>query len=278
MPNGVEDPAFERAMNAVGNFKRPAWKPVVREGDSDLRSSKFAGKPWLNANENWPLCSNCGNPMRFFFQLNLQDIPERLSEKFGKGMLQLFYCTNEVEIDHEHPTNLAMTMTNLVTGDVRYVEHRRCESGEAFSQGQLVRIIQVGEVPAEFEVPKTGENMSKLHEGEFSPKTIISWQEIDDYPSWEDTGSLGIDLSPEDAGFMQDIGMYPQGDKLAGYPGWVQYNECPDCPVCNRKMEQLIFQLESDDNIPFLWGDVGTAYILQCEEHKEQVAFLWQCG
>lgn len=43
-------------------------------------------------------------------------------------------------------------------------------------------------------------------------------------------------------------------------------------------MNQFIFEFASDDNIPFLWGDVGTGYIVQCPEHKERVAFFWQCG
>ena len=67
-------------------------------------------------------------------------------------------------------------------------------------------------------------------------------------------------------------------DKLAGYPRWVQDPQYPNCPLCDRSMERLIFEFASDDNIPFLWGDGGTGYFLQCPKHKEQVAFLWQCG
>ncbi len=67
-------------------------------------------------------------------------------------------------------------------------------------------------------------------------------------------------------------------DKLAGYPRWVQDPEYPNCPVCDRLMNQLIFEFASDDNIPYLWGDIGTGYFVQCPEHKEQVTFLWQCG
>ncbi|WP_256381131.1 hypothetical protein [Myxosarcina sp. GI1] len=43
-------------------------------------------------------------------------------------------------------------------------------------------------------------------------------------------------------------------------------------------MNSFIFEFASDDNVPFLWGDGGTGYIVQCPEHKEQVAFFWQCG
>lgn len=281
MPDGTLDPALERVMNAIGHLKRPACKPIVSEGDSNLRTSKFGGKPWLSAGEQWPSCPNCGNPMRFFFQLNLQELPAELDEKFGKGMLQLFYCTNEVTIDHDScSTPSVIKIGNVLEGTVRYVEDRTCDiecfGWQPFSSCQLVRIVQADGLPAEFEIPRAGESMSKLHEGEFPPKSIVDWQEVDDYPVWEDIEIRGISIESNDSEFVRDIGMYPQRDKLAGWPGWVQGDECPDCPICHQKMEQLIFELESDDNIPFLWGDVGAGYILQCPEHKEQVAFLWQ--
>jgi uncharacterized protein YwqG len=77
--------------------------------------------------------------------------------------------------------------------------------------------------------------------------------------------------------FMKDTEIHaPYKDKLAGYPHWVQGNEeCPACPTCGRTMNQLIAQLESDDNVPVLWGDVGSGYLVQCLEHKDQVAFFW---
>lgn len=282
MPDGTQDPALERVMNAVENYKRSAWKPVVSEGDGDYISSKFGGKPWLNASENWPCCSNCGLEMRFFFQLNLEDVPEKLRGKFGQGMLQLFYCVNDIQIVHEHPTPRSTMDVNLRTGEVKYTETKSCEldclDSPEFSTNKLVRIVPVDGVPAEFEIPKTGLSDSLVRKGEFPPKTIIGWQEIDDYPHSEDMQRLGIDLSPDDSSFMHYANIYPQGDKLGGWPNWVQDNEYPDCPVCNRQMKQLIFQLESNDNIPFMWGDCGSGYILQCVEHKDQVAFLWQCS
>ena len=272
-PDGTPDPARERVINAIGPLKRSAWKPIIREGDGDLRTSKFGGKPWLSAGEHWPSCPNCGNPMRFFFQLNLQEIPAALDQKFGRGILQLFYCTNQVVIEHNRPTDSTfIRFENPLEGTVRYFEYTGCEN-ECF-----VRIVQSDGVPAEFEIPQTGESMSKLREGEFPPRLIVDWQEVDDYPNGEEIEIQGISISGDDLDFFDDIGMYPQGDKLAGWTAWVQFKECPDCPICHQKMEQLIFQLDSDDNIPFLWGDCGKGYILQCADHKEQVAFVWQCS
>jgi hypothetical protein len=38
-----------------------------------------------------------------------------------------------------------------------------------------------------------------------------------------------------------------------------------------------VFQIDSEDNLPYMFGDVGCAHITQCPEHKEVVAFGWAC-
>ncbi|MCU0533872.1 MAG: YwqG family protein [Hydrococcus sp. Prado102] len=72
------DDRLEQLKQKLINVKRLAWKPIVREGDGDLTASKIAGKPWLNADEKWPICPNCGKPMQFFLQLNLDELLSRL--------------------------------------------------------------------------------------------------------------------------------------------------------------------------------------------------------
>lgn len=157
--------------------------------------------------------------------------------------------------------------------------------------------------------------MVRNSNGQFPAKIIVNWKEITDYPDWRDAELAGASLNNDELKIlmaasntkelenfnnlsdlereysllsqrsgivyevMDEAGMFPsEGDKLAGYPRWVQDLEYPNCPTCNCSMNQLIFEFASDDNIPYLWGDVGTGYFLQCREDKEQVTFLWQCG
>ncbi|HBL10742.1 MAG TPA: molybdate metabolism regulator, partial [Cyanobacteria bacterium UBA11162] len=68
-----------------------------------------------------------------------------------------------------------------------------------------------------------------------------------------------------------------EGDKLAGYPLWVQGMEYSGCPICHEPMRQ-VFQLVSEDNLPYMFGDVGIGHVLQCQTHKEQLAFIWACS
>ena len=60
-------------------------------------------------------------------------------------------------------------------------------------------------------------------------------------------------------------------DKLAGYQAWVQGVQYPHCPRCERQMAH-VFQVDSEDNIPYLFGDAGCGHLIQCPDHKEVVA------
>ncbi|MDY7007602.1 MAG: hypothetical protein SWX82_27625 [Cyanobacteriota bacterium] len=54
----------------------------------------------------------------------------------------------------------------------------------------------------------------------------------------------------------------------------VQNIEYPNCPICGERME-LVFQLYSEGNSPFILHKVGHGHITQCQNHKHQLAFSW---
>lgn len=298
MPDGSisDSQAMDLIASKFKPFKRTAWKPITVKGDSDLAVSKFAGKPWINPGDSYPMCEYCQTPLRFFLQLNLSQLPESLDRQFGDGLLQLFYCTNS---------------------------ESGCDGGDVF----LIRNIQPSQIPLQYEMPDIiFDSMSALIEGEFPAKQIVNWQAMDDYPNCYDQQDLikfldefGFDENefrtivntPNingnerlfkfdrdefdlDANYnvdlktrMRKVGiaidfmgltrMRPlEGDKLSGHPSWHQNEEFPNCPDCDRLMDRLIFEFASDDNISYLWGDCGTGYILQCPECKDRVTFLHQ--
>lgn len=226
-------------------FKRSAFIPQVSEGDTALTASKFSGKPWLNQNEHWLVCQHCGKPMQLFVQLNLDSLPHSLHGEFGTGLLQLFYCTN-TQNDCE-------------------VE---CEAWLPFSKSILVRVVQPSTEALDIEIPNS--------ENYFSAKQIVGWEEVQDYPNPEEGGQLGIDLTDDE--WDEISSQYPHsGDKLSGWPDWIQDVEYPNCPICHQRM-RLVFQLDSENNLPFMFGDVGCGHITQCQTHKDQVAFGWACS
>lgn len=242
---------------------RLTWKPIVSESDGAPAASKFSGTPWLAAGEDWPTCIGCKHPLQLFLQLNLSELPQELGNRFGTGLLQLFYCVN-------------------------YDCDASSESWQPFGGPTIVRVIQpVGPERNDITVPVD----------QFPPRTMVGWNVEADFPSLEECEGLGLNcdydfkanratISWRDAGLQftdidfetaDSFSIAQPGDKLAGWPSWVQCIEYPHCPQCGKQME-LIFQLDSEDNLPYMFGDVGCGHITQCPTHKEVVTFGWACA
>ncbi len=60
------------------------------QGPDDRFRSKFSGLPFWPEQSEWPLCSGCGKPLTFVFQLHGGDVPGRFPGL--PHMLSLFYC------------------------------------------------------------------------------------------------------------------------------------------------------------------------------------------
>jgi uncharacterized protein YwqG len=245
--------------------RRAAWKPVVAQGEDIATGSKFGGTPWIGPDASWPECRCCQKPLPLLLQLDLGNLPEELGRCFGTGLLQLFYCTRE--------------------------ECQGSGGWEPFADDlSRVRVVQpIG--------PSLETSAARL-DSNFAPKQIIGWTHLTDLPTPCEHDELGLEYTYDfDAGTLrlecpelgfdvtnrisacsaENIAISEPGDKLAGWPAWVQGVEYPHCPRCGRRMV-LVFQVDSEDNIPFMFGDLGCGHITQCPEHKEIVAFGWACS
>lgn len=69
-------------------------------------------------------------------------------------------------------------------------------------------------------------------EDTFRSQEIIGWTVEDDYPNEEELQEMGHN---EETTELDDGGSLP-GDKLLGWPQWVQGVEYPLCPECNHSM------------------------------------------
>ena len=224
--------------------------------------SKFSGTPWIGPNAPWPECGNCKQPLQLFLQLDLGDLPDELGQRFGTGLLQLFYCTRD-----------------------------DCQGNggwEPFADDlSRVRVVQPNRPSLMTSMPQQN--------GSLTTKQIVGWTRFSDLPTPCEHDEIGLKYTYDfKAGTLQlecpeldfdltnpmndcpaeEIAISKPGDKLAGWPAWVQGVEYPHCPRCARRMVH-VFQLDSEDNIPFMFGDVGCGHITQCPEHKEIVAFGW---
>jgi len=199
--------------------------------------------------------------MQFFLQLPLASLPARFTVR-GDGMLQLFYCS---------------------------VDDGSCETWRPFSGTHLVRLL-------------TGRAAAAAQPAGLAPfpvRAIAGWHELIDYPHPGEHEALGlvyeydfpnkrVSVSCADlgvalrdldlgSGVAQTIATAEQGDKLGGWPAWIQNVEYPVCLECGRPMD-LVFQVDSKDNIPHMFGDVGCGHITQCPIHPHVLAFGWACS
>jgi hypothetical protein len=202
--------------------------------------------------------------LQLFLQLDLDGLPEELGGRFGIGLLQLFYCTRG--------------------------ECQGSGGWEPFADDlSRVRVVQptgpglMGPVPEQ--------------EHPFPPKRIVGWQRFIDLPHADEHEELGVTYTYDSKGrtvkvecpalgvafenapsdrLDEQIGNSKPGDKLGGWPAWVQSVEYPFCPRCGKRMAH-VFQVDSENNVPFMFGDVGCGHITQCPEHKDFVAFGWAC-
>jgi hypothetical protein len=258
------DQIVEKLAPWLARHRRPAWKPVVEDGDGPAAASKFCGTAWVGPHAPWPECGHCKQQLQIFLQLDLVALPDELGQQFGTGLLQLFYCTRD-----------------------------KCQGygGWAPFADDLsrVRVVQPSGSGRELAVPGL--------DSSFPATQIVGWSRLLDLPHPAEHEELGLKYTydfqagttrlacPElglvfdavrDDLLAENVANSERGDKLAGWPAWVQSVEYPSCPRCGRRMVH-VFQVDSEDHIPFMFGDTGCGHITQCPEHKEVVAFGWAC-
>ncbi len=227
------------------DLARKCWIPRSEDGDGAPEASKLGGIALIPEGQSWPACGNCRRPSQLFLQLRSSDLPAEAGQPFGEGVLQLFYCTSseplcEVDADAFFP----------------------------FSRSVLARVIPLDSVPKQIEDSPV--------RGPFSGRRITGWSERDDYPHRVELVRVGADLSDEQAETVAKHGYPREGDKLLGWPAWVQGVDYPRCRDCNRLMT-LLFQIDSEDNLPYMFGDAGRGHLCVCPEHPNRLAFGWAC-
>lgn len=241
---------------------RTAWKPVVEAGEVAGALSWFGGQPTVSPDDAWPACAQCHAPMRFFVQLALADLPPQAQVPIKDGILQLFYCSTD---------------------------DGACPTWEPFSGTHFIRVV-----PRASGVAASPPAIDPLPQN-----TVVKWEETQDFPHPEEHRSLGlsydydfknglVDVRSEEPQIRADkldinldvaeaIASSAAGDKLRGWPYWVQGAEYPPCPECATPME-LLLQVDSNDNLDYMFGDLGCAHLTCCPKHPNVFAFGWACG
>lgn len=296
---------------------RVAFRPVTKLSRDPFQLSKFGGTPHLQEGETWPKCGSCDEPMHLFLQLDLAALPERrfpddagLFQLFyctrmapyvgleEDVLMEVYSVRSRDELLRRMATPPSdEILKKLLALQEAQAETRGfdCDDFEAFSPCHLLRVIPSERLFAQ----------QPLAEKVFQQVDIIGWDSIDDHPSstemdelglrfdvvsqpgltttsvhWDERGLQFSDITiPNDADHDVWTAISPPsatGDKLYGWPNWIQWVEYPDCRICGTRMVYF-FQLDSEDNLPYMFGDVGCGHVTYCPVHPDVFAFQWAC-
>lgn len=241
-------PDTDVILKKISVYRRNCWMPVIDEAERGIADSKIGGKAYIPPGESHPHCPNCGKELTLFLQLKTNDFPEKSDlDPEPDKLIQLFYCTSQ-----EPHCETA------------------CEAYFPFSKSVVARSIPdpSGDVPEESTYVKS--------ERQFAEKGITDWIVYDDYPDWQEmqAGDANLTEAETEALETNETLVPKAADKLGGWPYWVQGVEYPLCPECGIQM-QMIFQLDSNHHLPYMFGDAGIAHLHQCRLHKSIFAFGW---
>ncbi|MDF1660230.1 MAG: DUF1963 domain-containing protein [Planctomycetota bacterium] len=245
--------------------QRSAWIPEIEAGEGRRVDSKYGGLPWLKDENDWPDCGSCQRPLQFIFQLNLSELPEKLSDRFGAGLLQLFYC--------------------------QYLEADDCDSDFLDASLAFVDLAKHSRI-----VHPDGDGFQGSHSQLIPAQRIVAWQDTLDYPRPAEHERLGLSYSydwdneqiriecprfdlvldhlPIQENYPEAICDSLHHDKLGGWPAWIQNANYPRCPQCHEAM-QFVYQVSSHGPLPIKFGENGCGYLTQCPKHKDIVTFSW---
>lgn len=233
----------------LASTRRTAFDPVVKAEETAGPVSKFGGVPWLAQGVVWPTCKGCNTHMHFFAQLDVASLPAEIGAR-GEGLIQVFMCTNHEEDD--------------------------ClNSYDHYSTASVVRLLGTSD---------GGANADEASDREAWPAMLVtSWTPLVDYPHFEDQELAGVERTPEfgalekltDEAEITPTAWY--GDKVGGWPSWAQGSEYGTCHECGKRMT-FILQVDSEDNVPFMFGDAGVAHLCQCPDHPHVLTWGWACG
>ena len=306
------DELTRRLRDHVDSLRRPGWiprvEPIADPSDPALRTaSHFCGPPYLPAGEDWPMCE-CGRPLQLFVQLDLAELPDGATADGDAGLLQVFYHHLPVETPEGtecyaepawEPFDESHKRVRIVRPDGDSQPSDGNNSSE-FSPTRIVGWTRIEDAPEfqetgiEVEFGFGGEDRSVACEAIGLSRTLTADDTVDgtpylDFLLAEDDEDDDDDFEPYDGddpdaepieGDEPATAPLPAprgGDKLGGWPAWVQGIEYPDCPECGEPMAAIL-QIDSEDHVAYMFGDYGTAHVFRCRTHPDVVTMSWACG
>ena len=240
-------------------------KGTIAETDLGLRASKFGGDPYFPKNRKYPL-DETGHPMKLLAQINFAEMPE--TDEFpDSGILEFFVSIYDdvLGLDFDNPVsqkNFRVIYFPEISGD----------------DSLLITDFSFITEPEDSWFP-----VSKTVKLEFIPGL-----EVVSYNDYRFANYFGADsysfferfCTGEDTVWEFYSETYSgAGHKMGGYAFFTQ-----DDPRAyqNADYETLLLQIDSDESLGIMWGDVGVAnFFIRPSDLKKRdfskVMYNWDC-
>jgi uncharacterized protein YwqG len=244
-------PDLEKYHELLEGSVRPAWLLRCQKVEAISRFQTHIGgsTPFAPIQEGWPLCDSCGKPLEFVWQIDFADF-KGVGVYAERGLFQFFYCWECFPLPPEDDSGYACRwypdFDALLVEDIPQLDTplQVIESDYSRSVGPFeVQAVPFLSVPNDMsqELPIPTEALEEIVED-------------------------GDTLRQVYGDFVADY-IVDKVSQVGGYPDWIQYDDTPSCPVCERRAE-FVAAIGSDDT-DLLWGDAGYWYFFACRATED---------
>ena len=258
----------EKMARYRGQFEQSArdfLKLDTRKGKTGRYESKLAGDPYFPKSEQYPVDSQ-GKPMKLLAQINFSEMP-RL-ENFPESGILLFFISVSDDVyglNFDDPCEQSSFC-------IKYFENVIENEDELVDDFSFVKLEDELAFPIGCEsslTPDTGSELVSASDFQFERYAGKgAWTFFEQFGDQEET--VFEEYSEMYGGFSHKIGGYAaftQDDPREG--------DYPDHTV-------LLLQIDSDENIDAMWGDVGIAnFFIRPDDLKNKdfsnVLYNWDC-
>jgi uncharacterized protein YwqG len=276
----IQSSGLERVKNNLISLTMDSvrlWTEVEEERNIDKSHSKIGGRPDLPKSTSWPQIN--GRPLHFIAQINLEHVDFDMPHFPRNGLLSFFYDALEQPWGFDPKDRGSWKVVYLKEiGDLE----RKIEPAEIVEQGTFTT--------------------SRIS---FSKQTTL--------PSWESLCIQRLELNDEEQdlylNLYEKLQEYNNSTglthRLLGHPDTIQGEMQLECQLVTNGLYcgdssgyedpkrtvlepgadswRLLLQIDSEEDIGMMWGDVGRIYFWILEDDLIKMNFnnVWvvlQCG
>ncbi|MDX1912707.1 MAG: YwqG family protein [Saprospiraceae bacterium] len=240
-------------------------QPFIRISPQAVRDtrpweSKVGGQPYLPKNASWPLAPD-GQPLFFLAQLNFAEMPS-LPPFPNKGIVQFFINDDDLYgmdfDDGENPDTFRVIFHPDVIENETLLQKN---TGPSRDYDDLLPHHPETSFPLQFGL---GEEVAPITDYQFYQHFGGDFFRQFGEQEWDIMGSF-------------EKSVRAQGHKVGGYAYFTQ-----DDPRRPEDPMLLLFQLDSDEKMDLMWGDMGVGHFFIREKDLlaldfSRVLYDWDC-